>query len=136
MKAILVALAVAATPLPQPSTPTPAFDSLPESGAPVACSDPDTLWDLLEAEEHHDAVRLAKLMHSRCRSLTGVHYTLEQQRNGVSRIRVFPVGDSWSTSCVVYTLDEMIAPEQVLTRPEPQHVPTGWTPAYILPPTT
>jgi hypothetical protein len=134
MKATLVALAVTVTPLPLSSTPAPAFDSLPESGAPVGCSDPDTLWDLLDAEEHHDVTALAKLMHSRCRSLAGQRYTLEQQRNGVSRIRVFPLADNWSASCVVYTLDEMVEPDQVLTRPEPQHVPTGWTPGYILPP--
>ena len=134
MKATLVALAIAVTPLSLPSTPAPAFDSMPESGAPVGCSDPETLWDLLEAEEHHDVERLAKLMHSRCRSLAGTRYTLEQQRNGISKIRVFPVADNWSTSCVVYTLDEMVEPEQVLTRPEPQHVPTGWMSRRILPP--
>ena len=52
----------------------------------------------------------------------------------VSKIRLFPVADNWSTSCIVYTLDEMVEPDQVLTRPEPPHVPTGWISRRIQPP--
>jgi hypothetical protein len=134
MKATLVALAMAVAPLPMPLASAPAFEDLPDTGEPVGCSDPDTLWDLLSAEEHHDKVLLAKLMHSRCRSLAGAHYTLEQQRNGVSKLRVFPVADSWSTSWVTYTLDEMVEPEMELKVQEPPRVPTGFAPRYILPP--
>lgn len=79
-------------------------------------------------------MRLARLMQSRCRSLAGAHYRLEQQRNGVSKLRVFPVADSWSTSCVVYTLDEMVEPDQELTIPEAPHVPTGFAPRFTLSP--
>jgi hypothetical protein len=134
MKATLVALSIAVAPLSMPMASAPSYDDLPDASVPVGCSDPETLWDLLGAEEHHDRLLLAKLMHSRCRSLAGVRYMLEQQRNGVSRLRVFSSINNWSTSCVVYTLDEMVEPDQELSIPEPPRVPTGFAPRYILPP--
>jgi hypothetical protein len=121
MKAVLVALAIVVTPFP-----AAAFDDLPESGTPVGCCDPDALWDLLDAEDNHDVARMTKLMKSHCHSLAGVRYLLEQQRNGVSRVRVFPDQDNWSKSWVTYTLDEMVEPDQVLPIPQVQRVPTGW----------
>jgi hypothetical protein len=120
MKAALVALAIVVTPLP-----APAFNDLPDPGTPVGCCDPDTLWDLLDAQDNHDVARLAKLMKSRCHSLAGVRYLLEQQRNGVSKVRVFPDADNWSKSWIAYTLDEMVEPDQVLPVPQVQRIPTG-----------
>ena len=129
MKATLAALAIAMMPLP-----AAALDSLPDVGTPVSCCDPDTLWDLLAAEDDHDAVLVGELMHSRCRPLAGARYLLEERRNGVSRLRVFPVANDWSRSWIAYTLDEMVDPALELPLPEPSRVPTGWAPALGAPP--
>jgi hypothetical protein len=54
-------------------------------------------------------------MSSRCRSLVGVRYLVESEHNGVvSRLRIFSQISDWSTSSVVYELDEMVQPEQEL----------------------
>ncbi len=87
------------------------------SARPVGCIDIRSLWDLIEAQDNHDVSRAAKLMNSSCRSLEGLRYLVESERNGVSRIRIFPRGNDWSTSSVVYTLDEMLQPQEELHLP-------------------
>jgi hypothetical protein len=78
------------------------------SARPVGCIDIRSLWELIEAQDNHDVSRAAKLMNSSCRSLEGLRYLVESEHNGVSRIRIFPRGNDWSTSSVVYALDEML----------------------------
>ena len=120
MKTTLLALTIAAMPLS-----ALAFDDLSGPGIPVGCCDPNALWALLDAEDTHDSVLLAKLMTSRCHSLAGVRYLLEEQRDGISRVRVFPDAGDWSTSWIAYTLDEMLDPDQEMELQPPARVPTG-----------
>jgi hypothetical protein len=90
-------------------------DELPASYAvPVGCIDLRSLWDLINAEDNHDTIRVTELMRGRCRSLVGVRYLVESEHNGVSQLRIFSQISDWSTSSVVYALDEMVRPEQEL----------------------
>jgi hypothetical protein len=120
MKTVLATLTMAMV-----SVAAPAMDERSALDSPVGCIDAETLWNLLAAWEHHDAMTSAQLMAVRCQSLANTRYLLVEQRNGVSKLRVFKKPDEWATSWVAYTLDEMVAPEQELRSKEPDAVPTG-----------
>ena len=90
-------------------------EELPASSAvPVGCIDLRSLWDLMDAEDNHDTIRVTKLMSGRCRSLVGVRYLVESEHNGVSQLLIFSQISNWSTSSVLYALDEMVQPEHEL----------------------
>lgn len=120
MKTVLASLTMAMV-----SVAAPAMDERSALDNPVGCIDAETLWNLLAAWEHHDARTSAQLLAARCQSLANTRYLLVEQRNGVSKLRVFKKPDEWATSWVIYTLDEMVAPEQELRSNEPDAVLTG-----------
>jgi len=87
MKALIVAVTTAMLRQAAAGAEAPTW-----SARPVGCIDIRSLWDLIEAQDNHDVSRAAKLMNSSCRSLEGLRYLVESERNGVSRMRIFPRG--------------------------------------------
>ncbi len=118
MKAVCIALLFVALAGPALA------DPLPKPGDSVACTDPEALWTLVDAEQSHDAASLSRLMASRCRLLARTRYLLIEERGGVAKLRVFAKPGDWSSSWIAYTLDEMLDPDPQLP-PEPIKSPTG-----------
>ena len=105
MKQLLMALALSAVSLPV----------LAAAGEPdaVACPTQRDLYEFLNAADRHDTGEAARLLGPVCRPLAGLHYTVEDEMNGVTTVRVFRKEGDWASSQLAYTLDEMATmPEQ------------------------
>src|SRR5262249_25041825 len=74
----------------------------------MACVSPGALYALLNAESRHDRREVAHLEGVGCQTLSGLHYEVTGERNGVIEIRVFTREDDWASSRLAYTLDEML----------------------------
>ena len=76
---------------------------------PVACISPRALYELLNAANRNDRLETAQLEGSACQPLEGAHYEVVAEKNGLSKIRLFPREGDWADSRVAYTLDEMLS---------------------------
>jgi hypothetical protein len=103
LAALVIGAAIVA---PVPARPLP-----PTMLPSVACGTADALFELLNAAGRRDRKEAARLTAGACTPLAGLHYELVGDENGVSTIRLFPRKGDWASSRLVYTLDEMVAPE-------------------------
>lgn len=103
MKQLLMALVLSAVSLPAAAEPDA-----------VACPTRRDLYEFLNAADRHDTGEAARLLGPVCRPLDGLHYTVEEEMNGVTTVRVFRKEGDWASSQLAYTLDEMV------TMPEPE----------------
>lgn len=78
---------------------------------PIACPTRHDLYKLLNAADRRDAKATARLVGPVCQKLAGLRYSVEEDMNGVSTVRVFVKEGDWATSQLAYTLDEMVTPE-------------------------
>jgi hypothetical protein len=78
------------------------------------CANPETLYDILNLAEPSSAKRRAFLIAKNCTSLVGAHYLLVGEEDGLAKIRVFANLGDWRTSSIVFTLDEMLDPDEML----------------------
>jgi hypothetical protein len=100
MKQLLMALVLGATSLP-------ALAAGDEPDA-VACPTRRDLYEFLNAADRHDTKEATRLLGAVCRPLAGLHYTVEDEMNGVTTVRVFRKAGDWASSQLAYTLDEMV----------------------------
>src|ERR1700675_1499756 len=100
MKQLVMVLVLSATSLP-------ALAASGETDA-VACPTRRDLYEFLNAADRHDATEATRLLGAVCRPLAGLHYTVEDEMNGVTTVRVVRKAGDWASSQLAYTLDEMV----------------------------
>jgi len=81
---------------------------------PLGCANPEVLYDILNLAEPSGAKKRATLIAKNCLSIVGAHYVLIGEADGLAKIRVFAKLDDWASSSVVFTLDEMLNPDEML----------------------
>jgi hypothetical protein len=105
MKQLLMVLVLGAA-----SLPTLAAAEEPDDA--IACPTQRDLYEFLNAADRHDAGEAQRMLGTVCRPLAGLHYKVEEEMNGVVRLRVFRREGDWASSQLAYTLEEMVtAPE-------------------------
>jgi hypothetical protein len=78
------------------------------------CAKPEELYNVLNLAESSSAVTRAILIAKNCVSLVGAHYLLIGEEGGLAKIRVFAKLEDWASSSIVFTLDDMLDPDEML----------------------
>jgi len=78
---------------------------------PFGCFSPTVFYENLTRVQSLSAAQPAKLDAKGCRTLAGTSYLMVGEEDGLVKIRVFATPGNWTTSSVVYTLAEMLAPD-------------------------
>jgi hypothetical protein len=79
--------------------------------APVACNSLGDLYALLDAADRNDAGAEARLSARDCEKLSGRHYEVVAQKNGIVTIRLFPRDGDRAGPRLAVTVDEMVDPD-------------------------
>jgi hypothetical protein len=83
----LPVVAFFAVPPPKPAAADPAPGNL--KLGPIACDSPHHLYNILNAATRRDSLRIAHYEAAACETLTGHHYEIVREMNGVTQIRIF-----------------------------------------------
>jgi hypothetical protein len=78
---------------------------------PVACDSAGDLYALLDAAGRDYASAQAGLSAPNCEALTGRHYEVVAEKNGIVTIRLFPQDGDRAGPRLAVTLDEMVDPD-------------------------
>ncbi len=81
---------------------------------PFGCVSPEAFYEALSHAESLSAKERAKLVARGCRPLAGALYLRVGEEDGLAKVRVFAMPGDWASSSIVYTLDEMLAPDDML----------------------
>jgi hypothetical protein len=84
---------------------------------PFGCIKPEIFYDALSQADGAGKTLPPARFAKACRGLAGLPYLRVGDRDGLAEIRVFPKPGDWATSVIIYTLDEMLAPEEPLDGP-------------------
>jgi hypothetical protein len=74
----------------------------------VACPTRRDLYEFLNAADRHDSKEAMRMIGAICQPLANLRYTVEEEMNGVTTLRVFRKAGDWASSQLAYTLDEMV----------------------------
>jgi hypothetical protein len=93
-----------------PALQSPAPQSV-DGVTPVACESAGDLYALLDAAGRDYASAQAGLSAPNCQALTGRHYEVVAEKNGIVTIRLFPQNGDRAGPRLAVTLDEMVDPD-------------------------